>query len=388
MSLRHEDPDIRSRLIKLDMKGKGAITPRRSLCLTLDPNSEAKVLKSNDNITGINELPREITKSKLEDIDNDRDKQESFYRDLRYRFSGIDTSTHISAFIFSYNNKENGERNRQPKTVETEYLCALLNHPFNDIWVPPIVPQLSGRAYIPYLKDFFEQAASYRGILRAGLIPHIARLEIRLLRDAYLRYGLNYFVMDFAGKNPLDLIGNINEVLSLVDYIERESGVTCFLHGVNVPLTKAHWKTPVVPAKDILLFGLGFGCFGSSHIRRQLPDEMAEKMKSTTKRPFRLFNRGDYGYYRDDTTGLREMLREDEKTDVSLDDFGGILTWSKVSQMEKLFNVERHGLEASTLRSRLIEKESIAKYVQTKSRIPDGYLKKILNVGKRQATLD
>jgi hypothetical protein len=374
-----EDKEVRARLVRLGVRSKTVITPRRSLCLTQDQNSEAKRLQSNDEATGINELPREIDKTKLEDIDSDKEKQETFYRDIRYRFNGIDTNTDLTTFIFSYNNKEREGRNKQPAPIETEYLCGLLNHPLNDIWIPPILPELSGRSYLPYLQDFYSQAESYQKVSCAGLIPHIARLEIRQLRDLYARLGLNYFVMD--------MVGNINETVRMIDMIEKQSGAPCFLHAINVPTTKAHQNKPVVPAKDILLFEMGFNCFGSSHVRRWLPDEIAEKLRSTAKRPFRLFNRKDYGYYRDNVTGLREMLKETQPTATYFDDFTSGLTGNKVGTLEKLFNVERHALEAASIRKKLIESENVGKYIQSKTRIPDGYLRKIFDVSKGQSLL-
>lgn len=387
VALVHEDPGVRSRLIRLRVRSKPAITPIRSLCLTHDPNSEAKVFNKNPLLSGINELPREIDKAKLEDIDGDRDKQETFYREIRYRFSGLEAGHDITAFIFTYNNKDKSGRNRQPTSVESEYLCGLLNHPLNDLWVPPIIPDMAGRAYIPYLRDFYREAESYRKVAVAGLIPRVASIEIRQLTEFYARKGLNYFVMDFAGKNPLDLVGIVNPVIKMIDTIERETGSICFLHGINVPLTKAHWSRPVVPAKDILVFGMGFNCFGSNHVKRRLPGEIVDKINSSTNRPFRLFCRRDYAYYRNDTDGLKEMVEEKGPTQISLEAVAGGRTWGRIATLEKLFNVERHGLEANAIRTKLFQEESVANYIQTKSMLPGPYLKKVFDM-KRQTSLN
>lgn len=381
VSLREEDPDIRSRLINLKVRGKDIVTPRRSLCLR-GADSEARILRESQHLHAINELPRVIDRKKLEDIDNDADKQEEFYREIRYRFSGMDTAGEITVFVYSYNNKGEDTRNKQPTSAEIEYLCGVLNHPFNDIWVPPIVPQLAGRAYIPYLKQFFETVKSYQKTPFAGLIPHIARIELRLLADLYAEEGINYLAIDFAGKHPLDLVGNINEAVRIASHIEKEYRTTCFLHALNVPITRAHWKNLIVPAKDILLFAMGFNCFGSSHIIRRFPPEVLQKMKSRIGRPFRLFNRGDYGYYRNDADGLREMLAEKQATVISLDSFKRNLTVEQISHLETLFNVERHGLEAAEIRRRLIEKDSLSKYIQGKSKMPQKYLNRVMKVGK------
>ncbi len=261
----------------------------------------------------------------------------------------------------------------------------MLNHPLNDLWVPPIVPDLAGRDYIPYLREFYRQAETSRRVPVAGLIPRVASIEIRQLTEFYTQQGLNYFVMDFAGKNPLDLIGIVNPVLKMIDHIEKETGSACFLHGINVPLTKARWSRPVIPAKDIELFGMGFNCFGSNHVKRQLPDDVINKIKSAD-RPFRLFCRNDYAYYRGDVNGLKEMVSEREPTLISYDDVAGSLDGEKIGGLEKLFNVERHGLEANTIRTKLIERESIARYIQSKSKLPPLYLSRVLDM-KRQTGL-
>lgn len=377
---KREDSEVRCRQLNVRVGTKTAATPRRSLCLTSDPHSEAHALSSNRSITSINELPREIDKDILDEIDGDQDQLEAFGRNIRYRFAGIDTATDITVFILTYSNSGQHQANRQPTEVEVEYLCGLLDHPYNDIWVPPRVPGLSGRAYIEYLKEFYEQVDSNRKVAYAGLIPHIMRLEIRLLTRLYQDHGVNYFIVDFDGRHPLDLYLNVREIVQMIDTIEKETGSTCFLHAINVPMTKARWATQVVPAKDIPVFAMGFNCFGSSHIRRTLPPEVAEKLKSKSKRPFRVFNRYDYGYYRSDTPGLKSMVAETEPTVISLTDFTNGLTGTEVNSLEKLLNVERHGLEAKELRRRLVDKESIGEYIRTKKQMPEIYQRKIFKL--------
>ena len=81
------------------------------------------------------------------------------------------------------------------------------------------------------------------------------------------------------------------------------------------------------------------------------------------------------------------MLKESRPTATSFDDFTVGLTGNKVGSLEKLFNVERHALEAASIRKKLIENENLGKYIQSKTRIPDGYVRKILDVSKGQSLL-
>ena len=76
------------------------------------------------------------------------------------------------------------------------------------------------------------------------------------------------------------------------------------------------------------------------------------------------------------------MITEDEPTTVSLNDFTNGLTWNRISQLEKLFNVERHALESNEIRRRLIEKKSVGEYIKIKKQIPQTYLRKVFKLAK------
>lgn len=381
MEVARKDKDAAMRLAYLEVNSKRVVTPRRSLCLTRGTNSESRAIL-NARVRGINELPRRISKERLEDIDTDLGKQEEFYSDIEQRFGAINPSDEVNMFLFNYENgnKKKGEPNKTPSDTETEYLCGLLNHLFNDIWVPPVVPGLSGSAYIPYLEKFYDYAATNYRTPLAGLVPHVARMDIRRLSEIYIRHGINYFVMDFAGKNPFAQYANIVQVIEIARMIERETKASCFLHGINVPFTRSLWKNPVILARDILLFALGFSCFGSSHIyrpSRRLPKEVIELMQTKPKR-YRLFNRRDYGYYRDDEVSSGNFDEEND-VKVTLQDFRGRLTRKETRTLETLFNVERHGLEADELRTKLIEGDSIKKHLTNKKQIPPAVMNRILS---------
>ncbi len=379
MKLGPIDAETAARLLFLGIGSKTVVTPRRSLCLTLGKNTESKRIRS-EKIRGINEMPRQITRQTLEEIDGDQDKQEEFYTDLERRFGTTDTSGEITAFIFTYTNGDakEGLPNNTPTETEVEYLCGLLKHLLNDLWVPPIVPELKGTAYLPYLRDFYNQAESYGKVPLVGLIPYLSSLEIRQLEGLFIEHGINYFVMDFAGKNPFAMYGNINQVSKMIGTIERETGFPCFLHAINVPFTRSLWKNELIPARDILLFEMGFNCFGSSHIPRLIPREIAEAMKTTT-RHYRLFNRRDYGYYREDRINPVDF-EESVPTEVSLTDFEPGMVWKDIGEREKLFNVERQGLESDTIRMKLIEGESLRRHLRTKAQITPAIMRKITGI--------
>ncbi len=375
---RRQDSELQTRLLTLTVKDKRVITPRRSLCLTKDAHSESKVI-TNPKVRGINEVPRRIAKEKLLDIDSDLKKQEDFYYDIASRFRTF-IPDEINLFVYTYDNgdRKRGVPNKTPTETETEYLCGLLEHPFNDVWIPPVVPGLSGSDYVPYLEKFYSLVASRRGIPVAGLIPHIGRLDIRRLADLYVTHRINYLVMDFDDKNPLALIGNINQTRALVRRIESESGSPCFLHGLNVPFYRGMWKDPILMARDVLLFGLGFNCYGSSHVFRPwrpMSKDVLERIKNSPKR-FRLFNRQDYGYYRDDVVRPEE-LEEREPVAMKLSDVRTAGDRKTTRAFESAFNAERQGLEVDEIRSKLIDGARLTRHFAAKRQLSPLVMEKL-----------
>jgi len=386
-----EDREIQMRSTTLRVgSGKRITFPRRSFCLTRESDSESHLIK-NPQIRGVNEIPRRITKDQILDIDSDEGKQERFYSDIGSRFRSVNSADEVNMFIFSYFNgpklrdkpKVRGP-NRTPSRTETEYLVGLLEHRlFNDIWVPPIINGLKGSEYVPYLQDFYD-IAKRRNAAVAGLIPRFGRQEIRQLVNVFIENEINYLVMDFDNRNPLALVGNINLTMAIKDALEERSGRPCFVHGVNVPFYRGLWQDEVLPARDIILFGMGFDCFGSSHVFRPwhpMDKEKLEHIKNEPKR-FRLFNRQDYGYHRDDTIKAKDF---EESIDVSV-------TVSMVQEMaakrhpiqrqatralESAFNAERHGLEAEEIRRKLVAGQRLSKHLAEKPHLPRSVLDRL-----------
>ena len=375
------DPEIQTRLTTLTVNSKRLEFPRRSLCLTKETHSESHVVE-NPSIRGVNEIPRRVTKDLVLDIDNDEEKQERFYGDIASRFHSVNSADEINMFIFSYDNgprdKDNPRKrgpNKTPTDTETEYLCGLLDHMFNDIWVPPIVRGLKASEYLPYLQSFYDLAQSKRHVHVAGLIPRFGRLDIRRLTELYTSHDINYLVMDFDERNPLALIGSINMTKAIASAIEDRTGAPCFVHGINVPFYRGLWEDEILPARDILLFGFGFDCFGSSHVFRPwrpMDKTILEKIKNEPKR-YRLFNRNDFGYHRDNTIKPREF-EEQAPVSVTVSEVKNAGERRKTRLLESAFNAERHGLEVEVLRGKLRAGKRLGEYFAGKGQIPPSVL--------------
>lgn len=365
---------------RIIISGKKIETPRR--VLSVSPNTESEARKIvNQKIRGINEVYKNLDREKLFTMSHDNGEQKRFVTSIRNEIEKANLSGDVNLLIFNYDNrtveeKKNKEKHTKiPSPSEIEYLCDLLNAPFNDFIVPPLLPYTTGTEYLQFLEMFFDAIPSYRSRRMMGLIPgDLHRIEYYPIVKLYDKKGIRFFVMDLHGGTPDTHYADINLVQRMLTDIEENSEENCYLQGLNVKYGRPLSSKAIAPAKDILSFYYGFDSFGSSHIGLRLPRDLYSK--SSPPRPFRLFNRKDYGYYRGDLTGLGVFSFEQDAV-YQIDDFYGYAR-KRLRDMAKVFNAERQGIEAHLLRQNLSKGESITKYVRGKKQITKDLLKSIL----------
>ena len=74
--------------------------------------------------------------------------------------------------------------------------------------------------------------------------------------------------------------------------LEKETGHSIFLHALNLKYGKATRKQFIIPAKDLLIYTMGFNSFGANHKILPIAGNIgAYELK------MKLLNRADYGYY-------------------------------------------------------------------------------------------
>lgn len=354
--LKEQDEEFRSRVIELNAHGKSLTTPGRALTLN-GPASESITLK-NPEIRGLNEVVRMVDEKSLNDIDHDAEKMRRFIQSLQNGLTRIDRDKEISFFIYFY--ESNG---KMPSNEQIDYLANLTSgSPFNDIIVPPIVRGLTGEQYVEYLRVFFQDLKTYvNNPCIMGTIPHLAHIELPEICEFYEEIGTTIFALDLDGKSPLDMFPNVNEIYRTMRRIEANltGEECCYLHGLNVRRPRGLIKKHSVPAKDILVFEMGFNSFGSNHLRPKLPPDIWQKA-SEAKIAW-VFDRGKYGYF-PTTSSEINTISDEPQCQLSLRD---ILASSDVKTKAKIFNVERQGLEAWEVQ-RVITENELPKYLQSK----------------------
>lgn len=359
--LKVQDSEYRSRVVTLHTHDKTIITPKRAFNLGTS-NSESRVIKK-ESIRGINEIARILNEKILNEIDNDKDKMLKFTKELRSRFSQINLENEISFFLFFYDSE-----GKLPLPKHIDLLANLVsgNH-YNNIIVPPIIRGLSGEDYVKYLESFMTSLETYvKNPQIMGSIPHVAHIELGDICSFYVKKGVTVFALDVDGKNPLDMYPNINEVYRTMRNIEHElSGEECcYLHGVNIRKPRGLTKKGFAPARDILVFEMGFDSFGTTHFKPTYGKEDWKRLLSSEVAW--ILSRRDYAYYPTSSQNIH-LIHEETNPTVSLND---VLSSSRKRDKARMFNAERQGVEAKEVQTRLHEHD-LPKYLDMKPAVDD-----------------
>lgn len=355
-------------------------TPVRALHLKKDTTSESRLIQ-NDGARGMNEIYHKLTKRQIEGIDNDVDKLNEWGKGLNRLFAMPKVKNELNLLYFKYENKEENKPDTLPTDAEIEYLCNMVSHPTSEIIIPPMMPGISGEDYLEFLKKFFEFLKSYeRGQTIMGSIPMVATSELREINQFYFEKGVNLLSVDFNGKYPMDSYILVNEVRRLAEAIRDEYKNETYLHAFNVPAPSPRQKTDIAPAKDILTLASGFDSYGASHKGFNIPPEQAAKIREKNEQKrreaelknmpyapaFRLFNRKDYGYYRNDASGSDKIFEDVEHSTIKRSDLTDPTSSTmKQKGFQRAFNAEKQALEALEYHVH-IEEGSVAEYVREK----------------------
>lgn len=247
---------------------------------------------------------------------------------------------------------------------------------FSDIVPVPAVPKCARGVTMSNAGQFFDYVERALGLLQMsnnkpimGYVPILNQLHIEQLVEYYLSQGINSYYLDFDGTTltvQAVSIRTIKETLARQGYEEDH-----FLHFVNARYgTNATGSTNVIPAKDIIGFGLGLDSFGGMHVPPRRPPEYYEWLRS--QRPIeqqgiRVFDKEGYGYHRAFTSDL-DRVRRFYPTDSSIPfdsiDFG---IRSRVNRSIKIVNCEQQQIEANRLSTFIHEEpENTLRYYQGK----------------------
>lgn len=257
---------------------------------------------------------------------------------------------------------------RFPTKDELEFLVDTA-YPYSDITPIPI-PAIANRIgeystavfrkkllsdYIQYVKDAISEINAFNNKPIVGIIPKFPMKRIAELLEIYRKNGINSFAIDLDGSNPMSYRTPIFKILKTL----KKDGLLekSFIYGFNIGY-RFNKAQPVIPARDILGFGLGLDSIGDKHKRIRGSEEYFKRLRILLEKQgnkFRLFNKADYGYWREiEEEQLQGIYPKDSRINIRLfSDFKG--DYQKRMFIQKLFNSEQLSLEARKLKDMILE---------------------------------
>jgi uncharacterized protein YcbK (DUF882 family) len=355
-----------SRVIEVSCGYKKVKTPKRAL--SASKGYDETILK-NRNIRGFVEIYRRITRERLLNILNDISALSKISNSINYLLRKA-RDDEITIGIIEYD----AEGTSNFTTEEIETLFDILNNPRLDIIVPPIIPRLSCEDYIRFLEKYIDvyRSSSFNAVL-VPLIPHYSTSDIGKLFAYYIKKDQvckNFICVDFNGSNAISQYAFVSKIVRESLQIEKEYGEPCVRYAINLKYGKATKKEPIVPAKDIVIFAMGFNIFGSNHKRIARLSGVGNYDLMT-----KIFNRDDYGYY--NLNMVNDVIRDADHYEIKISEV------LKDRELTKIYNAEKHGLEALEILS-AINEGRLSHYIKSKSRILEdkSILKRIFKVNK------
>ncbi len=356
-----------ARRMLLNVKAKEVMGPKRALSASRGKVRDETSLKD-QSVRGLVEIYKRVSGNKLKKMIRSNKELHRFEYDMNFSLKNVNEDE-ISVVVMELSVKGKPHTDK-----EVELIVDLLNNPRFDIVVVPILPKVKLMNYLGFLKNFLEARASttfFPALVPA--VPHYSIRDINLLFEELPKFSLDlgFIAVDFNGGNPISQYSFVSHVVRRANLLSREVNKPVFLYALNLKHGKATKRQEVIPAKELLVFAMGFDAFGTNHkgviISR---DYGVEGVKS------RVLNREDYGYYTIELAGDRIKERDGYEIELSQ-----VLSDPK---FVKLYNAERQAREVGQISLKIKEKE-YERYIRTKRLIKEDLLKKISKVQERVA---
>jgi hypothetical protein len=339
-----------ARILRLDLPSKRARTPQRALNAKIGPFSELEISSEEINIC---EIYKNVSVKKLDDIDNDKDRQDIFVRDY-LRPIKIRHANTIVVGIFEIDTSDG-----YPEERHIDYISDLIAAPQVDIVATPLFsPKGKFETWLNFTKRFIKNVSDKPIIASIPSIPH--KLLDGIV-DELFKLEVRMFALDFNATNPASdsKYPHVRTIKKKIKSLEGDSDAIMF-YGLNVKYGKIVNPKTFIPAKDMLSPVFGVDIFGINH-KRTFP-------KVPFRKPMiRVFESSCY-YYLDLNDPAQSSLVQDlPLCKYSLESIRSIKS-SDINEYLKCINAERQTKEIITLR-KTIEKNTTHEYLTLKSGI-------------------
>jgi len=332
----------------------------------------------NPNSRKLNEVFKRFNASQIHEIETENeaaDKLETWFNRQKKVTADNPTIT-IAEF----------DEERLPTEEEIDFLVGTI-YPHSDISTIPIISNINKKKkselefdkYKKYVQDTIKSIEDLNNKPIMGTVPNLPGKPTKELIKFYLDKGINSFLIDLDGGNPISKSMRLYRILKEIKKNEMHDKCYFFAHNIGNRVNKA---AKTVPAKDILGFGLGLNSLGNKHKKFVPNKQFIEFMKLNPKRKFRLFNKEDYGYWK--YTSLEE-IKDNYPSDSSIP-YNTFKDANTPNKMQKLFNEEQMSLETNTITSVVNENpEKSIPYLKTKKNVDATDLKMVEDSIKKLA---
>ena len=272
---------------------------------------------------------------------------------------------------------------RLPTEEEIEFMTDL-SYCYSDITPIPTINQMNQKKVSIAFDDYLKYLKRGIGVIERlnkkpimGVIPKIAPKNINALIGFYKDRGINSFAFDFGGSNPISQSSKLFKVIKALKKLKILE--TSYVHGHNVGV-RVNKATDVIPARDILGFGIGLSSLGEKRVPFRPNPAFISMIKLNPLNKFRLFNKKDYGYWKAvSAEDLPAIFPEDCR--LPIEDFKNS---KKPFDLQKVFNAEQLALEAHNIRSVIKEESDKAlTYVKKKKYVEDSDIRLLETAQKR-----
>lgn len=372
------DEDLQYRSQEVRANNKTIVTPIKAL----DPGRISRSISINKKAECISELYAGLSSKKI--LDHMTGSDSSLVYDLnrkQRRFQNPVNGLQLCFLEF----KDEG----LPKQKEIEYMTDQA-YVFSDITPLPMLYDFIGRVtntttranrkiHSPnrakferikkYLGDAIETIEQLNTKPIMGYIPNYRYFFDELVK-LYVDHGINTFYFDAHLSNPITLHAPLRAFLRELSKNGALEG--SFIHMINPGYGRGIKDSTVIPAKDILGFGLGVDSLGEVHMRPVFNPQVIENMKKNPDNRSRLFDKDTYGYLK---TSDKKEIKEFYPNDSGVGVASFLVSGKPDPKIQNAFNAEQIALESMHVRNNLLKAKPILKYLDKKSNVMQGDVK-------------
>lgn len=363
------DPYTMHRSQEIQVNGKSVRTPVK----TIDYDKVLSSMSLKGGVGSVNEMYQKISKSRLSDhIKDEKSGMSDVLKSVTRKFK---RRSDIQLYFVNY------DGTGFPSSTELESLIDI-SCMTSDIVPIPIISDFLGKTTdtskksqtpnkrkfavgVRYLSKTIEMINQHNHKPIMGYIPDYMPYIPRLV-DLYCNAGINTFYFDAHGSNPI----TIKTTLRLLTRNLNRCGILdkSFIHIVNASYGRGE-KSGLIPAKNVLGFGLGMDSLGDNHIFWPFPRKTRKQLDNSVRLP-KLFIKDHYAYYK--FSGLERADLYPHDSSVDMEKF--MTRGNASTKTVNTFNVEQLALESKRLARIIRSSESIVEYLENKH-LDEKYIK-------------